>query len=110
MATISLRGHAADTALLDISGRLKPTVQPLALDIRASATDLALAPLSPNAAKCAGHAIERGRLSVDLSYKIDADGKLDACNQVVPNQLSVGNKAVSPSATKLPVLLTLALP
>ncbi len=109
MATISLRGRAADTALLDISGQLNPMAQPLALDIRAKATDLELAPLSPYAGKYAGYAIERGKLSMDVSYKIDADGRLDARNQVVLNQLTFGERVESPSATQLPVLLAVAL-
>jgi hypothetical protein len=63
MAALTLRGRVADTALLEISGQLNPTARPLALDIRARATDLELAPLSPYAGKYAGHAIERGKLS-----------------------------------------------
>ena len=109
MATISLKGRAADTALLDISGQINPTVQPLALDIRAKATDLELAPLSPYAGKYAGYAIERGKLSMDVAYKIDPDGKLQATNQVVLNQLTFGERVDSPSATQLPVLLAVAL-
>jgi uncharacterized protein involved in outer membrane biogenesis len=109
LAELELRGRAAGTALLDISGRLNPTAQPLALDIRARATDLELAPLSPYAGKYAGYAIERGKLSMDLAYKIEPDGKLDAKNQVVLNQLTFGDKIESPQATKLPVLLAVAL-
>ena len=109
MAPITLRGRAADTALLDISGAFNPTAQPLALDIRARATDLELAPLSPYAGKYAGYAIERGKLSMDVSYKIDADGKLEASNQVILNQLTFGERVVSPNATQLPVLLAVAL-
>jgi hypothetical protein len=109
MASISLRGRAADTALLDISGQINPTAQPLALDIRAKATDLELAPLSPYAGKYAGYAIARGKLSMDLAYKIDADGRLEASNQVILNQLSFGEKVESPSATGLPVRLAVAL-
>ena len=67
MATLELHGRAAGTALLDISGQLNPTAQPLALNIRAKATDLELAPLSPYAGKYAGYAIERGKLSMDVS-------------------------------------------
>ena len=109
MASISLRGRAADTALLDISGEFNPTAKPLALDIRARATDLELAPLSPYAGKYAGYGIERGKLSVDLSYKIEADGKLEAKNQVTLNQLTFGERVESPSATQLPVLLAVSL-
>lgn len=108
-ATLELRGRAAGTALLEISGQLNPSVKPLALDIRAKATDLELAPLSPYAGKYAGYAIERGKLSMDVAYKIDADGKLDARNQVVLNQLTFGDKIESKDATKLPVLLAVAL-
>jgi hypothetical protein len=109
MATLELHGRAAGTALLDISGQLNPTAEPLALNIRAKATDLELAPLSPYAAKYAGYAIERGKLSMDVSYVITADGKLDARNQVILNQLTFGERVDSPSATKLPVLLAVAL-
>jgi hypothetical protein len=44
-----------------------------------------------------------------VAYKIDPDGKLDAKNQVILNQLTFGDKVESPDATKLPVLLVVAL-
>lgn len=109
MATLELHGRAAGTALLDISGQLNPTAQPLALNIRAKATDLELAPLSPYAGKYAGYAIERGKLSMDVSYVITPDGRLEAKNQVILNQLTFGERIDSPSATKLPVLLAVSL-
>jgi uncharacterized protein involved in outer membrane biogenesis len=109
MAALDLKGRAAGTALLEINGALNPTAQPLALDIKAKATDLELAPLSPYAGRYAGYAIERGKLSMDVAYKIDPDGKLDAKNQVILNQLTFGDKVESPDATKLPVLLAVAL-
>ena len=109
MATLALRGRAAGTALLEIGGQINPFAKPLALDISAKATDLELAPLSPYAGKYAGYAIERGKLSMEVAYKIDADGKLDAKNQLILNQLSFGDRIESPDATKLPVLLAVAL-
>lgn len=109
MATLDLRGRAAGTALLEIAGSLNPTARPLALDIQAKATDLELAPFTPYAGRYAGYPIERGKLSMDVAYKIDADGKLEARNQVILNQLTFGDKVESPDATKLPVLLAVAL-
>ncbi|MBL8360186.1 MAG: DUF748 domain-containing protein [Rubrivivax sp.] len=109
MAPIELRGRVAGTGLLDIRGALNPTATPLALDLAARATDLELAPLSPYSGKYAGYAIERGKLSLDVAYKIDADGRLEARNQLVLNQLTLGAKIDSPEATKLPVRLALAL-
>jgi len=44
-----------------------------------------------------------------VAYKIDPDGKLDAENQIILNQLTFGDKVESPDATKLPVLLAVAL-
>ena len=109
MAPLQLHGRAEGTAILDITGQVNPLARPLALDIEAKATDLELAPLSPYAAKYAGYAIERGKLSMDVAYKIDADGKLEAKNQVILNQLTFGDAVDSPTATKLPVRLAVAL-
>jgi hypothetical protein len=109
MAPLQLHGRAEGTAILDVSGRVNPLARPLALDIEAKATDLELAPLSPYAGKYAGYAIERGKLSMDVAYKIDADGRLEAKNQVILNQLTFGAAIDSPTATKLPVRLAVAL-
>ncbi|MEX8493240.1 DUF748 domain-containing protein, partial [Sphaerotilus sp.] len=109
MATLALRGKVQRTGSLDISGQLNPTAQPLALDLRARATDLELTPLSPYAGKYAGYGIERGKLSMDVAYRIAPDGTLDAKNQIVINQLTFGDRVESPSATQLPVLLAVAL-
>ncbi len=109
MAALQLHGRAAGTAILDITGQVNPLARPLALDIEAKATDLELAPLSPYAGKYAGYAIERGKLSMDVAYKIAADGQLEARNQVILNQLTFGDPIASPTATKLPVRLAVAL-
>jgi len=109
MAALQLHGRAEGTAILDISGQVNPLARPIALDIRAKATDLELAPLSPYAAKYAGYAIERGKLSMDVAYKIDASGRLEASNQLILNQLTFGQAIASPTATKLPVKLAIAL-
>jgi len=109
MAALQLHGRAAGTAILDISGQVNPLARPLALDVQAKATDLELAPLSPYAGKYAGYAIERGKLSMDVAYRIAADGQLEASNRVVLNQLTFGNAIASTTATKLPVRLAIAL-
>jgi hypothetical protein len=109
MAPLELRGRVASTAQLDIRGAVNPTAKPLALDVQARASDLELAPLSPYAGKYAGYAIERGKLSMDVSYRIEGDGRLDAKNQIVLNQLTFGDRIESPDATRLPVLLAVAL-
>ena len=109
LAALELHGRAAGTALLEITGQVNPFAKPLAMDIRAKATDLELAPLSPYAGKYVGYAIDRGKLSMEVAYKIDPDGKLNASNKVVLNQLTFGQKIESKDALKLPVLLAVAL-
>ena len=108
MAPLTLKGKIAGTGLLEIDGQLKPGA-PLAMDIAANATDIELAPLSPYAAKYAGYAIERGKLSTRLRYKVEPGGQLVASNQIILNQLTFGERVDSPDATSLPVRFAVAL-
>ena len=108
MAELKLTGRAQGTAALDISGRVNPLAQPLALDIKGSATDLELPPLSPYSVKYAGHGIERGKLSVSVNYVVQPDGSLTASNNIVLNQLEFG-EPVEGAPNSLPVKLATAL-
>jgi len=90
MADLELRGRAEGTASLEITGKLNPLAQPLALDIVGKMRDLELPPLSPYTVKYAGHGIERGKLSMDVAYKIEPNGQLTASNKLVLNQLTFG--------------------
>jgi len=74
LADLELRGRAEGTASLEVSGKLNPLATPLALDIQGKVRELDLPPLSPYTIKYAGHGIERGKLSVNVAYKIDPDG------------------------------------
>ncbi|MFM2342016.1 MAG: hypothetical protein RLZZ592_1669 [Pseudomonadota bacterium] len=109
MATLTLAGKVARTGDLSVSGRLQPLASPPALNIQARASDIELAPLSPYSGKYAGLGIERGKLSMDVAYRIDESGRLDAKNRLVLNQLTFGEAVDSPDATKLPVRLAVAL-
>ncbi|WP_298435993.1 DUF748 domain-containing protein [Ottowia sp.] len=108
MAELQLTGRAEGTAQLSIDGRLNPLAQPLALDIQGKVRDLDLPPLSPYSVKYAGHGIERGKLSMDVTYKIQPDGRLTASNKLVLNQLSFG-EPVAGAPASLPVKLATAL-
>jgi uncharacterized protein involved in outer membrane biogenesis len=109
MATLQFSGRVAGTGLLEIGGAVNPTVIPPALDIKAKAHDIELPGLTPYSSKYAGYPIERGKLSVDVAYKIDADGKLEASNQIIVNQLTFGDRTDSPDATSFPVPFIVAL-
>ena len=108
LADLELRGRAEGTASLEITGKLNPLAKPLALDVRGKVRDLELSPLSPYSIKYAGHGIERGKLSVDVNYKVLPDGQLTASNNLVLNQLTFG-EPVAGAPNSLPVKLAVAL-
>ena len=108
LADLELRGRAQGTASLEITGQVNPLARPLALDIRAQMRDLELPPLSPYSIKYAGHGIERGKLSMDVNYKIEPDGQLTARNKLVLHQLTFGEE-VKGAPASLPVRLAVAL-
>lgn len=108
LADLELRGRAEGSASLEVSGKLNPLAKPLALDIQAKVRDLELPPLSPYAVKYAGHGIERGKLSMDVAYKVLPSGQLTASNKLVLNQLTFGDP-VANAPNSLPVKLAVAL-
>ena len=108
-ATVDLRAVAEGTAPVTLSGKVNPLLSPPQLDVHGRVDDLQLAPLSPYSTRYAGYGIERGLLSMDVHYDIDAGGKLRADNRLVLRQLSFGPHVASPTATKLPVLLAVDL-
>jgi len=108
LADLELHGKAQQTASLEIVGKLNPLAKPLELDIGAKVRDLELAPLSPYTTRYTGHGIERGKMSVDLNYKVEPDGRLTATNKLVLNQLAFGEEVPGAERT-LPVKLAVAL-
>ncbi|MET0544285.1 MAG: DUF748 domain-containing protein [Variovorax sp.] len=108
LADLELRGKAQQTAPLEITGKLNPLADPLELDITAKMRELDLAPLSPYSVRYAGHGIERGKMSMDVNYKIAPDGQLTATNKLVLNQLQFGEE-VAGAPNSLPVRLAVAL-
>lgn len=107
-AKVKVTGRVYTTAPLSISGIVQPFAKFLTLDLKASAKGVDLPRFNTYSAKYVGYPIKRGKLSVDLEYKIK-DRALQASNHVVLNQLTFGDKTNSPDATKLPVLLAVAL-
>lgn len=108
LADLELRGRAEGSASLEVTGKLNPLAKPLALDITGKVRDLELPPLSPYAIKYAGHGIERGKLSMDVNYKVLPSGQLTASNRLTLNQLTFG-EPVEGAPNSLPVKLAVAL-
>jgi len=105
---VSLNARVENTAPVEIRGSVNPFARSLLLDLTANAHDIDLPPLTPYSAKYAGYGIEKGKLSFEVHYKVD-NRKLAASNKLVLDQLTFGEHVDSPTATKLPVRLAVAL-
>ena len=107
-ADVDLRGRFAKSAPVEIKGKINPLLQNPFLDIKANVRDIELGPLTAYSGKYVGYAIEKGKMSFDVAYKIE-NRKLSASNRLTLDQLTFGEKIDSPTATKLPVLFAVAL-
>ncbi|MFA7667613.1 MAG: DUF748 domain-containing protein, partial [Burkholderiaceae bacterium] len=107
-ADLKLDGRVDNTGAVAIAGRIDPIGEPLFLDVEAEARDIDLPALSPYSAKYVGYGIEKGKLSVDVAYRVES-GQLTAQNRIVLDQLTFGEQVDSPDALQLPVLFAVSL-
>ncbi|MBC3861832.1 DUF748 domain-containing protein [Undibacterium jejuense] len=107
-ANLELHGTVDNDAPLLISGAINPLASPIFLDITGSANGLELTRLTPYSAKYAGYPIEKGKLSMQVSYHVE-NQQLKAENSITLDQLTFGEYVDGPNVTKLPVMLAVAL-
>ncbi len=107
-AELELAGKVDDDAPVEIKGRLNPLAQDLFLDIAGNVTGVELTRLTAYSQRYVGYGIDKGKLSVKVKYHLE-NRKLSAENNIYLDQLTFGEKVESPDATKLPVLLAVAL-
>lgn len=107
-ARVDLKGVVAPAGAVSISGRMNPLASNLSLDMALQFRQLELSALTPYAARFAGYRIDRGKLDVDLRYKIQQRA-LEAENKVVLRQLRLGDKVDSPEAIGIPLKLAVAI-
>jgi len=108
LADIELRAKLNNYAPLEITGKINPLKKDLYVDLKARFKDMDLSAMTPYSGKYAGYTIEKGKLSFDLKYLIDKR-KLDSTNLIFLDQFTFGDRVESPTATKLPVKLAIAL-
>ncbi len=107
-APVDVAAKLAANGPLSIRGTVNPLIAKPALDLTASAHDIELTNLTPYSAKYAGYPITKGKLNVDLHYKLDND-QLNANNHLFIDQLTFGDHVQNDTATKLPVRLAISL-
>jgi uncharacterized protein involved in outer membrane biogenesis len=108
LADVNLMGKLGKYGPLEITGKINPLREDLYVDLKIKFKDIELSPMTPYSGKYVGYTIEKGKLYLDLKYKI-AGKKLDAENKIFLDQFTLGERVESPDATKLPVSFAVAL-
>jgi hypothetical protein len=107
-ADVDLRGNLENQSPLQITGQINPLRDDLFVDLKVSFRDIELSPTTPYTGRFLGYTVEKGKLFLDLKYRIDKK-VLDSENKIFIDQFTFGEKVESDKATKLPVKLGLAL-
>jgi hypothetical protein len=93
---------------LKMTGTLSPRFKNDATELTITSKGIDLTPLAPYFGKYVGYGLDKGKLDLDLGYKVAAR-HLEAKNLVRVDQLTLGEETHSPDATTLPVKLGLAV-
>ena len=107
-ADVDLTGRVGKMALLKIAGIINPLSEDAFTDLTITLGGMDLTAEGPYSGKYVGYGLSKGKLSLDLKYKVSRK-QLEAENKVVVDQLTFGEKVNSPDATSLPVKLAVAL-
>jgi len=107
-ADVHLTGRVGRVAPLKIAGTINPLTEDAFTDLTITLGGMDLTAESPYSGKYVGYRLSKGKLSLDLKYKV-SQKQLEAENKVVVDQLTFGEKVDSPDATSLPVPLAVAL-
>ncbi len=107
-ADVDLGGKVDQYAPFKIQGQINPLSEDAYTDVSLIFDNLNLTTISPYSGKYAGYPITKGKLSLDLGYKL-SQKELVGKNKVLVDQITMGSKVESPDATSLPIPLALAL-
>lgn len=107
-ASVKIDGKVNRISPVIIEGSLKPFDIEKFMDIRLSLQDVDLTAITPYMAHFAGYEIEKGKIKLEVEYKIK-EKALQAKNKVVIDQLTLGDEVDSPDAVSLPVKLAIGL-
>ncbi len=108
LGEIELDGQVDDFGMARAVGHVRLANPTDALDMRVQFRNVEMTNLTPYTAHFAGRKIDSGKLSLDLQYKIK-QRQLQGENQVIMDQLTLGERVEHPEATNLPLDLALAL-
>jgi hypothetical protein len=105
---IELDGRVDEFGLARIRGQLNPFVPADNTDLNVVFKNVDMVSASPYSMKFAGYKIAKGKISLDLEYKV-RDSQLEGNNKIVLDNLTLGERIDSPDALNLPLELALAI-
>lgn len=107
-ADIDLKGQVGKYAPVFIQGQINPLSKEAFTDMSMNFQGIELTTFSPYSGKFAGYNIEKGKLTLELHYKL-SEKILIGENHIMMDQFTLGEKVEGPDATKLPVRLAIAI-
>ena len=107
-STVEVKAEVDGGAAITMAGTLNPLQQGAYTDLLVRTKGVDLTPLGPYAGKHLGYLIQKGKLDLELAWKVE-ERKVKAGNVVRFDQFTLGDSTGSPDATSLPVRLLLAI-
>jgi len=107
-AQVQLNGRVNDYGLSKIEGEINFFDPGAYTDMAVLFQNLEMTRLTPYSGKFVGRRIDSGKLTLDLKYDIE-DRKLKGDNQVIVEQIALGEAVESPDAVPLPLNLAIAI-
>ncbi|WP_394147899.1 DUF748 domain-containing protein [Shewanella atlantica] len=107
-AVVDIEGKIDRYAPVTLKGEINPLLEQPYLDLDLDFNSVELTSVNPYSGTYAGYYIDKGQLSLELSYQLK-ENKLKGSNHIVVNQLKLGEPSDSSLATSLPVTLAIAL-
>jgi len=107
-ADVDINGNIEEYGKMKVKGKINPLSGDLYTDLNVIFDKIELASMTPYSGRYVGYSIDKGKLSLNLNYKI-AKNALDAKNHLVLDQFTLGKKIKSDEAIDLPLKLALAL-
>lgn len=104
----SFTGMLNQDAPFQVAGSINPFLEDLFADITIELRNFDMNPVSPYTGKFIGKKIGKGKMNLDLHYRIEKR-HLEAKNKIFLDQFTLGETVNSPDAISLPIGLAVSL-
>ena len=107
-ASVDISALVDNRSKLKIAGELNPLAKPIYVNVKIDIEGAGVTRFSPYAEKFLGYKIDKGKLFLHLSVKIEND-QLNVDNRFILDQFELGKEVESKDAINAPIKLAIAL-